>query len=83
MAAIAAVWNSKKPHRNQSKMKVKLKIGTLDLFIGCLMVVFLLVVVCCFFLFGWFVVLQLTKANLKCFCLYAIPQSTRATIKSK
>lgn len=25
MAAIAAVWNSKKPHRNQSKIKVKLK----------------------------------------------------------
>lgn len=29
MAAIAAVWNSKKPHRSQSKIKVKLKKGTL------------------------------------------------------
>lgn len=29
MAATAAVWNSKKPHRSHSKTKVKLKKGTL------------------------------------------------------
>ena len=92
MTAVAAVWNSKKPHRNQSKIKVKLnkeplgfqRKGKCCIYMISSGLVYRLIWV---FFFGFWVFFfffcfceHMTKVNLKCFCLYAIPQSIRTTI---